>query len=90
MAKPTRIVLGGFGNIGQQIAGKLTSPEERGIEIVAIAARDKEKARKAAAGFGLTVPIISADEALTRSSWSARPSTGFATSSSRHCGPGDM
>ena len=63
MAKPTRIVLGGFGNIGQQIAGKLTSPEERGIEIVAIAARDKEKARKAAAGFGLTVPIISADEA---------------------------
>lgn len=63
MAKPTRIVLGGFGNIGQQIAGKLTSADETDIKIVAIAARDKNKARQVAAGFGLTVPVISANEA---------------------------
>ena len=63
MAKPTRIVLGGFGNVGQQIANKLRTNENETIEIVAIAARDKDKAARAAAGLGLDVPIISADEA---------------------------
>lgn len=63
MAKAMRIVLGGFGNVGQQIAHKLTTNANETIEIVAIAARDKQKAARAAAGFKLDVPIISADEA---------------------------
>jgi aspartate dehydrogenase len=63
MAKALRIVLGGFGNVGQQIAHKLTTNADETIEIVAIAARDKDKAARAAACFKLDVPIISADEA---------------------------
>ncbi|MDO9525045.1 MAG: DUF108 domain-containing protein [Gemmobacter sp.] len=63
MAKVTRIVLGGFGNVGQQIARRLTTGDDTAIQIVAIAARDKDKAARAAAGFGLDVPIISANEA---------------------------
>lgn len=63
MAKPVRIVLGGFGNVGQQIAHKLRTNERETIEIAAIAARDKQKAARAAADLGLDVPIISADEA---------------------------
>lgn len=63
MAKPMRIVLGGFGNVGQQIAQKLTGNAQETIEIVAIAARDKDRAAQAAAGFGLDVPIISAGDA---------------------------
>lgn len=64
-AGPTRIVLGGFGNVGQQIAHKLMAqdPAVGEIEIVAIAARDHNKAARAAAGFGLDVPIIAADDA---------------------------
>jgi len=65
MAKAMRIVLGGFGNVGQQIAQKLTTDPKgkETIEIVAIVARDKDKAASTAASFNLDVPIISSSEA---------------------------
>ncbi|MCA0922490.1 aspartate dehydrogenase domain-containing protein [Pseudooceanicola nanhaiensis] len=63
MAGETRIVLGGFGNVGQQIAAKLAADPTGAIRIVAIAARDHAKARAKAAEFGLDVPVISASEA---------------------------
>lgn len=63
MVTPTRIVLGGFGNVGQQIATRLIDPSETDIEIVAIAARDKDKAARNAASLGLDVPVISASDA---------------------------
>ncbi|MDK3074342.1 DUF108 domain-containing protein [Sedimentitalea sp. JM2-8] len=63
MAGETRIVLGGFGNVGQQIASRLAADPSGAIRIVAIAARNKDKAAESAARFGLNVPIISAAEA---------------------------
>lgn len=63
MAGCTRIVLGGFGNVGQQIASRVVADPDGGLEIVAIAARDKDKARANAARLGLTVPVIDAAEA---------------------------
>lgn len=63
MAKPIRIVLGGFGNVGQQIAHRLAAAPDETIQIVAIAARDKSKAAHAARDLGLDVPIITAEDA---------------------------
>ena len=63
MTDTTRIVLGGFGNVGQQIAAKLTADPSQALRIVAIAARDKQKAAANAAKFGLEVPVISASDA---------------------------
>ncbi len=63
MAAAKRIVLGGFGNIGQQLARRLAGGADPDLGIVAIAARDKDKAARAAAGLGLDVPIISSAEA---------------------------
>lgn len=63
MAHPMRIVLGGFGNIGQQIAKRLAAEADSAMQIVAIAARDKEKAARLAHGIGLDVPVISAEQA---------------------------
>lgn len=63
MRRSTRFVICGFGNVGKQIA-RLVSQDSTGrLEIVAIAARDKEKARHEAAEYCLEVPIISASEA---------------------------
>ena len=62
MADPVRIVLGGFGNVGRQIARRVAKPGS-GIEIVAIAARDKDRARASALDLGLEVPVIDAAEA---------------------------
>lgn len=63
MAGVTRIVLGGFGNVGQQIAARVASGQADTLEIVAIAARDTARAAENAARFGLDVPVISANEA---------------------------
>lgn len=63
MRSKTRIVIGGFGNVGEQIVRKVQEDKSGTIEIVAIAARDKAKAKSKAETFGLDVPIISADEA---------------------------
>lgn len=63
MAGVTRIVLGGFGNVGQQIAAKLAVDPSGALQIVAIAARDKQRAAENAVLFGLDVPIISAADA---------------------------
>lgn len=63
MAGVTRIVLGGFGNVGQQIATRLAADPSGGLQIVAIAARDRQKAAANAARLGLDVPIIAASDA---------------------------
>ena len=63
MAGVTRIVLGGFGNVGQQIAARVASGQADTLEIVAIAARDRVKAAENAGRFGLDVPIIAATDA---------------------------
>lgn len=63
MAGVTRIVLGGFGNVGQQIAARLATDPTGALQIVAIAARDTEKAAVTAARFRLNVPVIAAAEA---------------------------
>ncbi len=62
MPDNTRIVLGGFGNVGQQIAARLTADPADPLRIVAIVARDRQKAAENAARFGLDVPVISASE----------------------------
>lgn len=63
MKDRTRIVIGGFGNVGEQIARKLLDDETGSFEIAAIAARDRRKAEAKAGKLGLSVPIISADQA---------------------------
>ncbi len=61
MTTATRVVLGGFGNVGQQLARRMA--DDATLEITAIAARDKAKARANAEALGLSVPIIDAKDA---------------------------
>ncbi|MFC3612813.1 aspartate dehydrogenase domain-containing protein [Lutimaribacter marinistellae] len=63
MAKPKRIILGGFGNIGRQLARRLGGGADPDLSIAAIVARDKDKAARAAEELGLDVPIITSAEA---------------------------
>ncbi|WP_163025980.1 aspartate dehydrogenase domain-containing protein [Chachezhania antarctica] len=63
MAGVTRIVLGGFGNVGQQIAARVSAGQADTLDIVAIAARNKARAAENAAKFGLDVPVIDAADA---------------------------
>lgn len=64
MGSKTRIIIGGFGNVGEQLVRKIAEEGEASrIEIVAIAARDIPKAQAKAESFGLSVPIISAADA---------------------------
>lgn len=63
MTRKTRFVIGGFGNVGGQIANAVLADESGQLEIAAIAARDLAKARTKAQQLGLDVPVISAAEA---------------------------
>lgn len=63
MTGKTCAILGGFGNVGEQIARRILADESGTLEIAAIVARDKAKARAKAAALGLDAPIVSADEA---------------------------
>ena len=63
MTTTTPVVIGGFGNVGEQIARRILEDPTGTLEIAAIAARDHEKARAKAEGLGLSAPIISADQA---------------------------
>jgi aspartate dehydrogenase len=63
MTSITKVVIGGFGNVGEQIARRILEDATGTLEIAAIAARDHAKARDKARSIGLSVPIISADEA---------------------------
>ena len=63
MKNKTRIVIAGFGNVGEQMARHILADSSGSLEIAAIAARDHAKARAKADALGLSVPIVSADEA---------------------------
>lgn len=60
MKRKTRIVLGGFGNVAEQLIVRLANDAD--TEIVAVVARDRTKAQARAASLGLDVPIITAAE----------------------------
>lgn len=59
----TPVVIGGFGNVGEQIARRILEDRSGALGISAIAARDHAKARAKAEALGISVPIISADQA---------------------------
>ncbi|MBY8978055.1 DUF108 domain-containing protein [Rhodobacteraceae bacterium NNCM2] len=63
MPEKTRVIIGGFGNVGSQIARRITDVPECGLEIAAIVARDLVKARRKASEMGITVPVITAEQA---------------------------
>ena len=62
MTRTTRIALGGFGNVGQQLARAILSEPDCGIEIAAISCCGLDAARKRAANIGLNVPAVPAGE----------------------------
>ena len=63
MREITKFVLCGLGNIGGQVISSIIkNPKER-LEVVAICARNKEKAQKKLDDFKLNIPIISPSEA---------------------------
>lgn len=61
--RKTLFVISGFGNVGRQIARHVAEDPSGPLEIAALAARDHDKARAAAAELGLDVPVINAAEA---------------------------
>ncbi|MCO5147319.1 MAG: DUF108 domain-containing protein [Aquamicrobium sp.] len=63
MSRKTRFVIAGFGNIGRQIAGYVAKDEAGTLEIAAVAARNREKAREKLGRLGFDVPVVSAAEA---------------------------
>ena len=67
MKSSTPVVIAGFGNVGGQVARRIVEDETGTLAIAAIAVRDhpeaRDKAQAKAQALGLTVPIISADEA---------------------------
>lgn len=63
MKRKTRFVLGGFGNVGRQIARSVLADPDGGLEIAAISARNLDAARETASKLGLNVPVVSAHEA---------------------------
>ena len=62
MNAKTRIVIGGFGNVGEQLVHKIREDEHGTLEIAAIAARDLDKAKAKAEKLGVDAPIITAVE----------------------------
>lgn len=54
----TKIAIAGLGAVGTSLARKLTADGIPGIELVAVAARDKEKARAALDRIGSRVPVL--------------------------------
>ncbi len=63
MSRKTRFVIAGFGNVGRQVAEYVVRDETQQLEIAAIVARDRAKARAAMRELGLDVPLVDAIEA---------------------------
>lgn len=63
MSRKTRFVIAGFGNVGQQVAEYVVRDETQQLEIAAIVARNRAKARGAMRELGLDVPLVDAIEA---------------------------
>lgn len=63
MTKTTRFVLGGFGNVGRQVARAVLADPAGRLEIAALAVRNREAAERAANELGLSVPLIGSVDA---------------------------
>lgn len=55
---PLTVGIGGFGAIGQKVAAALDSGSIEGLKLVAVSARDADKARANMAGFETEVPVV--------------------------------
>ncbi|MDE0810476.1 MAG: DUF108 domain-containing protein [Alphaproteobacteria bacterium] len=62
MTDNTRIALGGFGNVAQQLTRAILAEPNGGMEITAISAGDLEAAAQRTANLGLKVPVVPAME----------------------------
>jgi aspartate dehydrogenase len=62
MTAKMKIVLGGFGNVGQQLARTIQNDPDCNIEIAAVSARNLDAARERLATYDLNVPVVSAAE----------------------------
>lgn len=63
MKQKTNIALGGFGNVGQQLARAILDDPDFNFEIAAISARNLDAARERSAKLGLDVPVVLASQA---------------------------
>ncbi|SDG46176.1 MULTISPECIES: aspartate dehydrogenase [Thalassobaculum] len=63
---PLTVGIGGFGAIGQKVAAALDSGSIEGLKLVAVSARDADKARANMAGFQTEVPVVSLGELADR------------------------
>ena len=57
-----RVGLAGFGNVGRRVARALLAGQVEGVQLVAITARDLEKARAAAAAIAPSLRVVKLDE----------------------------
>ncbi|MFX4221277.1 MAG: aspartate dehydrogenase [Thalassobaculum sp.] len=55
---PLTVGIGGFGAIGQKVAAALDSGSIEGLRLVAVSARDADKARANMSGFQTEVPVV--------------------------------
>ncbi|MDF1791859.1 MAG: aspartate dehydrogenase [Thalassobaculaceae bacterium] len=63
---PLTVGIGGFGAIGQKVAAALDSGGIEGLKLVAVSARDTDKARANMAGFQAEVPVVPLGELADR------------------------
>ena len=63
---PLTVGIGGFGAIGQKVAAVLDSGSIEGLKLVAVSARDADKARANMAGFKSEVPVVPLSELAER------------------------
>lgn len=64
--RPLTVGIGGFGAIGRAVAAALDSGGIEGLKLVAVSARDADKARRNMAGFQADVPIVPLGELADR------------------------
>ena len=55
---PLTVGIGGFGAIGQKVAAALDNGSIEGLKLVAVSARDVDKAKANMAGFKTAVPVV--------------------------------
>lgn len=65
-SSPLTVGIGGFGAIGQKVAAALDSGSIEGLKLVAVSARDTDKARANMAGFQASVPVVPLGELADR------------------------
>lgn len=61
-SSPTKVAIAGLGAIGRTLATRLWNNAVPGIELVAVAARDHEKARATLDSAGVKAPVVALDQ----------------------------